>query len=217
MNRTDAIRLCRAAPPYVAADSISLRCNPIEMAGPACHGRMQVVGHLFVVGPMALAAFARRLIAVIERRCLWVADQAVHFRMRGRSIGFLIDQSKRIGWSIFGAVAVQAKSADLAFSLRIIAGCNQMALQTRLVFVCKIGQPLLNIVALTAFFQGRGIEHRRGDLIFSRDLIMRMVALDTAVETLPRGGFLTGVAAFGDLIGSIFMTGSTLLDLKKIR
>ena len=81
MNRADPIRACGSAPADMSTAGISLRHYSVEVAGPARHCGVHIVGHLFVMGLMTLTAFPRRLIAVLECRSPGVADQAVHILM----------------------------------------------------------------------------------------------------------------------------------------
>ena len=111
---------------------------------------------------------------------------------------------------------MQAKIIYPAFSPAISAGYGQVTLHTRLVFLPKIRQPFLKIVALAAFFLSRGTEQRPVVLTFTGYLIMRVMAVDAQVQTMPAGFFPAGVAAFGDLLQNRFMTGRALFDLKKI-
>lgn len=217
VNRADAIGFRRPAPPDASAGAISLRCYLVEVAGPACHGRMQVMGHLFVVWLMALTAFARLLVAMFECCSLGMADQALHIRMRGCGIVFLLNQGKRIRLPIFRAVAVQAELYSLLLGPGFIAGGAQVALQARLILVRKIRQFVLYIVTLAAFFSGRPVKVHRCRFNGSRCLVMRVVALDTDVKTLVDSHFLTCMTAFGDFLENRFMTARALLGLKKIR
>ena len=118
---------------------------------------MKVVGFLFVMGPMALPTLPGCLIAVPESCCPGVTDQTVHIRVRCRGILCFINQGKRIGLTIFGAVAVKTKISNLARCPGFIAGYGQVTLQARLIFVCKFRKFGLIIVALAAFFLGRPI------------------------------------------------------------
>ena len=62
---------------------------------------------------------------------------------------------------------MQAKRIHPVFIPGIGTGCGQVTLQTGLVFLRKIRQLLLEIVALAAFFLGRSAEKGRADLTFS--------------------------------------------------
>ena len=74
VKRADPVRIAGSAPGYASILWISYRIYADKVTGPAGHGGMQIVVHLFVMGPMALTAFARCLIAVFELCGLWVTD-----------------------------------------------------------------------------------------------------------------------------------------------
>jgi hypothetical protein len=96
---------------------------------------MEVMGYLLVVGPVALTAFPRYLVAVLECRGLGVTGQTVNIIVRCRSISCFINQRKRMGLTIFRAVALKAKISGLLHGPGIIAGNGQVTLQALAIFV----------------------------------------------------------------------------------
>ena len=112
---------------------------------------------------------------------------------------------------------MKAKISGFAHGPGLIAGDGKMTLQALLIFVWEFREFGLKFVAQATFILCRPAENRPGDIIVFADLMVRIVALNAGVKTLPRSCFLTGVASFGDLIGHIIMAGRALVRLKKIQ
>jgi hypothetical protein len=91
-----------------------------------------------------------------------------------------------------------------------------MALEAGLIVLRKSRKFRLEFVAPAAFFGRRLIGIRYVIVVFTADLIMRIVALDAIFETLPGGCRFSCVTALFDVFGDIFVAGSALFYLKKI-
>ncbi len=90
-----------------------------------------------------------------------------------------------------------------------------MTLKAGLVFVREIGNFGLRFVRPAGFYSRRLVEIRDSIIVRASGLIVRIVALDAMVETLPGGCLLSAVAAFGNFLGRFFMAGRALFGLKK--
>ena len=81
MNGADSIRISRLVPAEETTPRLPHRRDSVEMAGPASHAGMSVMGCFFIMGPVTLSAATNRLIAVAEFRGLWMADHAGNIRV----------------------------------------------------------------------------------------------------------------------------------------
>lgn len=197
-------------------DWIPHRHHVLEVAGAAAHGGMQIVGHFFVVGQMALAAIARLLIAVAESSGLRVTDQAGDIPVGRLLVACRINQGKNMRWLLCGIMAVKTKFNASAHGRRIVTGSGQMAIKAWPVFLVRARQPGLKFMAQAAFNRYRPAEVRSNGIFRLPKLVVRVVARQTVFKILPGRFPLSGMAAFGQLNGCLLMAGRALVGSKKI-
>jgi len=188
-----------------------------KVAGTAAHGGMQIVGHFFVVGQMALAAIARSLVAVAESSGLRVADQAGDIPVGRLLVACCINQGKSMRWFLFcGIMAVKTKFNASAHGRRIVTGGGQMAIKAWPVFLGRARQPGLKFMAQAAFIRCMPAEVRSNGVFRLPKLVVRVVASQTVFKIPPRRFLLSGMAAFGQINGCLLMAGRALVGSKKI-
>ena len=92
VNVADSVGSGDGAPGDAAVVMAPQRNYRVQMAGPAGYTRMGVMGHLLVMGHMALAAIPQDLSAVTKGHRLWVADTAGNIPVGGGRVLLNIDQ-----------------------------------------------------------------------------------------------------------------------------
>ena len=113
-------------------------CDLREMAGFTGHNGMQIMVNLFIMGYMALAAIAHRLIAMPKLEGPGVADAAGDFRMGVVRVGGCVDQRiafERLILDYFESMTRKAKRSNFLGSLRIIYGERTVTLHAGLIFL----------------------------------------------------------------------------------
>jgi hypothetical protein len=165
---------------------------------------------------MALTAIARRLIAVLEGSGPGVADQAGDIPVGRLPVTCRINSGKGMGLLLCGIMTVKTKFNASVHGRRTVTGSSQMAVNAWPVFLGRAGQPGLKFMALAAFNRCRPAEVRSNGVFRLPKLVVRVVARQTVFKILPGRWLLSGMAAFGQIIGCLRVTGCALAGAKKI-